>query len=98
MLSGFAGKGRRSANRSHWLCTTITGLRKSPYIVKPIGEWLITQVYSVLCLLIPVFEVRCPEDQKDGVAAQEERMGSVIDVLSAKIPRFPTSVSLSLPR
>src|SRR6185436_7926510 len=59
---------------------------ESPHVVEPVGERLVAQGDAVLFVLVPVFELRSPEDQEDGAAAQEERMSAVIDVLSSEIP------------
>lgn len=56
------------------------------HVVEPVGERLIAQGDTILEGFIPIFEMRGPQNHEDGAAAQEERMGAVVDVLPAEIP------------
>src|ERR1700720_994928 len=59
---------------------------ESPPVIEPVGKWLVAQDDAVFGVFVAVFELGVPEDQEDGAAAQEESMGAVVDVLSAKVP------------
>jgi hypothetical protein len=61
---------------------------KGTEVIEPIGKRSVSQSNAAFLVAGNPFQLRRPEQEKDGLPMKEERVRAVIDILSAEIPQI----------